>query len=145
MITTVAPNAYPSDIGRPNPIGDAGKRDLAKLLRSYARLRPERAGLVDLAAMLCPAGPPCPADVGGVRPRPIDGLHFAGAGPGWVAAQLLPPLLGPPPAPPPPLVPGAGTREWARRPPGRCERPPVASEVGSAGRRVTGRYHHLTA
>ncbi|MGH8985153.1 MAG: acyltransferase family protein, partial [Acidimicrobiia bacterium] len=68
-------------------------RHLNGLLAEYAADHPETTELFDLAAIVCPDGPPCPAEVAGVRPRPRDGIHYEGDGVTWVADQLVPKLL----------------------------------------------------
>ncbi|MGH8983736.1 MAG: SGNH hydrolase domain-containing protein, partial [Acidimicrobiia bacterium] len=67
---------------------------LAAILRDYARQHADRVTVVELSEILCPSGPPCPADVGGFEPRFRDGNHFDEPGATWVAQQLLPKLLG---------------------------------------------------
>src|SRR5204862_467098 len=49
---------------------DAGYVRLDTLLRQFQARHPDSVTLVDLAAKLCPSGPPCPAFVAGTRPRP---------------------------------------------------------------------------
>ena len=49
---------------------------------------PDQVTLVDLAAKLCPGGPPCPAVVSGSQPRP-DGRHFTPAAATSVARWLF--------------------------------------------------------
>lgn len=66
---------------------------LDRILRTYAAAHPDRVSLVDLAAIVCPAGPPCPQKVGGVRLRPLDGWHFDDAGAAWVVKRLAPLIL----------------------------------------------------
>ncbi|MGH9031218.1 MAG: acyltransferase family protein, partial [Acidimicrobiia bacterium] len=68
-------------------------RHLNRLLREYAAAHPETTEVFDLAELVCPDGPPCPAEVAGVRPRPRDGIHYEGDGATWVAGQLVPRLL----------------------------------------------------
>lgn len=68
---------------------------LNDLLTQYAAAHPDVASVLDLAALVCPGGPPCPTEVEGVTLRPVDGGHFAGDGPGWVAPRVLDRLLGP--------------------------------------------------
>jgi hypothetical protein len=60
--------------------------------------------LVDTARHLCPAGPPCPARVVDIEPRPEDGVHFDSAGSVWLTRWMLPQLLAAASAPtvPPP-------------------------------------------
>ena len=98
VIVTIPPKAIPSDHGIENAKNDVRLMKLAALQRSYVRAHPE-IGLVDLAARLCPDGPPCPAVVDGVTPRPADGSHFEGPGAQWVADQIFPQLVTPPPPP----------------------------------------------
>jgi hypothetical protein len=102
VMLPLAPSAQPSDHGAPSPTNDARMVGLANILRTYARQHSDAVSLVDLPALICPHGPPCPAEVDGVEPRPADGIHFEGAGAGWVAARVLPLLLQP--APPPPTA-----------------------------------------
>src|SRR2546421_9189614 len=103
----VAPNAYPSVRGFPNPPGDARLVQLAKLLRSYVRQHSERASLIDLPTILCPNGGTCPGEIApGIRPRNLDGFHFDGDGAVWLAEQIMGMLLGttrPPTSPEPPV------------------------------------------
>ena len=68
---------------------------LNDLFRQYAAAHPDRVAVLDLAALVCPAGPPCPTEVEGVTLRPVDGGHFAGDGPAWVAPRVLDRLVGP--------------------------------------------------
>jgi len=77
-----------------DPAEAAALQRLAALLRVYARAHADRVTVVELSDIVCPSGPPCPADVGGFRPRATDGNHFEGAGAAWVAEQLFPKLLG---------------------------------------------------
>jgi peptidoglycan/LPS O-acetylase OafA/YrhL len=67
---------------------------LAALQREYARQHPDRVTVVEMSEILCPTGPPCPADVGGFQPRFRDGNHFEEPGATWVAQQVFPRLLG---------------------------------------------------
>lgn len=68
---------------------------LNELLRRYAAAHADRVAILDLAAIVCPTGPPCPTEVEGVTLRPVDGGHFAGDGPAWVAPRVLDRLVGP--------------------------------------------------
>ncbi|MFM8972010.1 MAG: acyltransferase family protein [Actinomycetota bacterium] len=64
-------------------------------LRRLAATRPNRVRLVDVAADLCPEGPPCPKAVaGGLEPRLLDGAHFTPAGAVWASGRMLPAILG---------------------------------------------------
>ena len=67
---------------------------LATLLREYARQHADRVTVVELSEIVCPSGPPCPADVGGFQPRFRDGNHFEEPGATWVAQQLFPKVVG---------------------------------------------------
>jgi hypothetical protein len=72
---------------------DAGYVRLNTLLQKFRARHPDTVTLVDLAAKLCPSGPPCPAFVAGTQPRP-DGRHFppsaATSAARWLLAQLFP-------------------------------------------------------
>ena len=65
---------------------------LNRMLTSVARNHPSDVTTVNLATLVCPAGPPCPFTVSGLIPRP-DGDHYGTAGSLWVAAWLLPRIL----------------------------------------------------
>jgi len=74
---------------------------LNHLLTRFAARHPDDVTLVDLAAQVCPGGPPCPERVDGVTLRPSDGGHFSPEGGVWASERLLPALeqtLGKPPA-----------------------------------------------
>jgi len=95
VLLTVPPNA--TGPMRPTIDETATKRTLHfnGLLRQYAAAHPDRVAVLDLAAIVCPTGPPCPTEVDGVTLRPDDGGHFAGDGPAWVAPRVLDRLMGP--------------------------------------------------
>jgi peptidoglycan/LPS O-acetylase OafA/YrhL len=76
------PSEWPSDPAR--------FLGLERVLRAYAAEHPDRASVIDLAALVCPDGPPCPESVDGVRLRPLDGWHFDATGAAWVAQRLAP-------------------------------------------------------
>lgn len=67
---------------------------LNDLFRQYAAAHGDRVSVLDLASIVCPTGPPCPTEVEGVTLRPVDGGHFAGDGPGWVATRVVAALVG---------------------------------------------------
>ena len=93
VFVAAAPPA--ADSGEPyDPDQALALQRLAALLREYARQHADRVTVVEMSEILCPSGPPCPADVGGFRPRSSDGNHFDEPGATWVAQQLLPKLLG---------------------------------------------------
>jgi hypothetical protein len=89
----------PSAPGRLRPVVD--ERDVQRalhlngLLRQYAAAHADRIAVLDLAAIVCPGGPPCPTEVEGVTLRPEDGGHYHGDGPAWVAPRVLDQLVGP--------------------------------------------------
>ena len=91
----VAPAPPAAESSEPyDPAQAAALQRLAVLLREYARAHADTVTVVELSEIVCPSGPPCPADVGGFRPRATDGNHFAGPGAAWVAEQLFPKFLG---------------------------------------------------
>lgn len=87
FLVTIAPRAatafVPADL---DPEGTA--RRYNQLLAEYAAARPGRVHLLDLAALICPSGPPCPEVWGAIRMRP-DGLHFGEEGAQYVADWLV--------------------------------------------------------
>jgi hypothetical protein len=102
VFVPLAPSAQPSAHGVPSPTNDTRMVGLANLLRTYGREHPGPVSVVDLPSLICPHGPPCPAEVDGVVPRPADGIHFEGPGSAWVADRVLALVLEPPSPPPPP-------------------------------------------
>lgn len=101
VFVPLAPSAQPSARGVPSPTNDARIVELANVLRAYSRQHSGATSVVDLPALICPQGPPCPAEVDGVVPRPADGIHFEGTGSAWVADRVLPLSLEPgSPSPP---------------------------------------------
>ncbi len=90
VMLTIAPHAVPSETASTdNPADDATYLHLNALFRLFAAQHSDSVTVVDLASIICPTGPPCPATVNGVQLRPHDGGHFAGDGPAWVAPHLL--------------------------------------------------------
>ena len=75
----------------PTPTDDLEFTRLNQLLIRIAARHPTSVGIVDLAALLCPTGPPCPERVDGLRPRP-DGSHFTADSSVWAARWVLPHL-----------------------------------------------------
>jgi peptidoglycan/LPS O-acetylase OafA/YrhL len=73
----------------PTPQDDDFER-LNSLLVKFASLQPHVV-LIDLAAHVCPSGPPCPLLVDGVFVRG-DGAHYTAEGSLWVARWLMPQL-----------------------------------------------------
>jgi peptidoglycan/LPS O-acetylase OafA/YrhL len=87
LLVKIPPPATFSDLGPADP--DAVHRMvlLGSLYQRYTTLHPD-VGLVDLATIVCPGGPPCPEYVSGIRLRPADGGHFQAPGAAWVAPRL---------------------------------------------------------
>jgi hypothetical protein len=68
---------------------------LNAMLEDYARRHADGVSVVYMSEFLCPNGPPCPAELGGLVPRP-DGVHFDDpAGARWAAEQLVPRIMAP--------------------------------------------------
>ena len=63
-----------------------------KMLREVAVRNPGHVGVVNLAARVCPSGPPCPLVVNGIWVRG-DGLHYGQKSSVWVARWLIPQIL----------------------------------------------------
>ena len=99
IVTEAAPAPNPAQRTETTNLlaDDAGYLRLNALLRRFQARHPDKVALVDLAAELCPSGPPCPALVAGMQPRP-DGRHFTPAAATWVARWLLAQIF--PPVPP---------------------------------------------
>ena len=74
---------------RPTP-QDKDFERLNALLTKFA-LHTPHVKSVDLAAYVCPSGPPCPLLVDGLWVRG-DGAHYTGEGSLWVARWLMPRL-----------------------------------------------------
>jgi hypothetical protein len=95
VVTGAAPAPNPAQRTEPTDrtADDAGYVRLNALLRRFRARHPDTVTLVDLAARLCPNGPPCPAVVAGTRARP-DGRHFPPATATsiarWLLAQVFP-------------------------------------------------------
>ena len=89
LLTLPAPSTEGEFAGR--VMRSSRSLDLAMLrlrdfLSRYAARRPRAVSTVDLAALVCPAGPPCRPVVDGRRLRPTDGTHFDPAGAVQVAS-----------------------------------------------------------
>ncbi|HKE76524.1 MAG TPA: acyltransferase family protein [Acidimicrobiales bacterium] len=97
-VPAAAPNDAQGAANTSNAVDDASYLRLDHILRTFARHHPQAVTLVDVAARLCPAGPPCPAEVHGVRMRP-DGRHLTPAAAAVTAHWLMPQLLDAAPAP----------------------------------------------
>ena len=83
--------------GRPDA-EDVGYERMNALLREVAARHPHHVAVVNLAARVCPSGPPCAYVVDGFKPKPTsvqqvlrpDGVHYLPAGSLWVANWLVP-------------------------------------------------------
>lgn len=71
---------------------DRAFSELNSLIRQFAAEHPNEVGLVDLAAHLCPKGPPCPYVIGHLIVRP-DGEHFSYPSSLWLAKWLVPQII----------------------------------------------------
>jgi peptidoglycan/LPS O-acetylase OafA/YrhL len=95
VLVTIAPPA-PNDADgtstTPREVDEAGYVRLDSLDRRFAAAHPGVVTLVDLAHRICPNGPPCPEQVGGVRLRP-DGRHFSPTASAIAAQWLLPQMV----------------------------------------------------
>ena len=90
MVTEAAPAPNPAQGTETfdRAADDAGYGRLNALLQRFAARHPDKVTLADLAAQLCPNGPPCPARVDGLQTRP-DGRHFTPTSAVWAARFLL--------------------------------------------------------
>ena len=89
IIVANTPNAEQSDVAVRNRAQERDLRHLNALYRQFAAAHPDSVRVLNLPAIVCPGGVPCPAIVDGVRLRPRDGGHFEGDGPAWVAPRLF--------------------------------------------------------
>jgi len=74
---------WPRDTPASYPVGRQ-----RSLFRTWARLHAGRVTVVDLAPVICPAGPPCQQVVGGVRLR-TDHVHYTAEGARRVIAKIM--------------------------------------------------------
>jgi peptidoglycan/LPS O-acetylase OafA/YrhL len=93
VLLTLPEPAKQSELGPADPHLLEVYPHMNKLFRQFAAEHPDAVEVVDLARMVCPQGPPCPAVVEGVRLRPRDGAHFEADGPAWVSERLLDALV----------------------------------------------------
>ena len=93
VLLTVAPGAH-SDRGDAAVTARQRPPHLNALFRTLAARHPESVSVIDLAAMVCPTGDPCPEAVDGVRLRPSDGSHFGPDGARWAGLRIVNALLG---------------------------------------------------
>jgi hypothetical protein len=88
VVTLQPPNA-PSDLGSPSPDSVNRMLHLQELMVAFAAAHPADVRVVDMAAMVCPGGPPCPTEIDGIRPRPTDGAHYSAEGAAWLAPKVF--------------------------------------------------------
>jgi lysophospholipase L1-like esterase len=93
VLVKLAPPAATSDRGFADPNQVADLRHLNQLFDAFAEAHPVDTRVLDLGAIVCPEGSPCPAVVDGITLRPTDGGHFSRAGAAWVAPRLLDEVL----------------------------------------------------
>jgi peptidoglycan/LPS O-acetylase OafA/YrhL len=89
VMVTQPPYVDPGKPSGPTPNDKTFER-LNGLLAAFAHHRPHVV-LVNLAARVCPSGPPCPLVVDNVFARG-DGAHYTAEGSLWVARWLMPEL-----------------------------------------------------
>jgi peptidoglycan/LPS O-acetylase OafA/YrhL len=91
VILTQPAMVDPSNVTRPTQRDESYLR-FNTFLREFAAMHEHNVSIIDLAARVCPGGPPCPSVVGGVWARGDD-LHYGPEGSLWVARWLMPKLL----------------------------------------------------
>jgi peptidoglycan/LPS O-acetylase OafA/YrhL len=89
VLAVPPPNAATSDLGAANADNVDRMVHLGDLLRTYASEHPGDVRVVDLSAIVCPDGPPCPEEQDGVTLRPRDGGHYSEDGGAWLAPRLF--------------------------------------------------------
>jgi peptidoglycan/LPS O-acetylase OafA/YrhL len=95
ILTEAAPAPNPAQ-GTANTSSKAdndGYVRLNALLRRFQARHRDNVTIVDLAAKLCPSGPPCPERVDGLHARP-DGRHFTPTAAARATRWLLPQVFG---------------------------------------------------
>jgi len=90
-VAAPAPNDAEGASNTSNTVDDASYARLDRIDRRFAQRHPGEVTIIDLAHRLCPAGPPCPEDVDGLRMRP-DGRHFTPKAAAIEAEWLVPRL-----------------------------------------------------
>jgi peptidoglycan/LPS O-acetylase OafA/YrhL len=95
MVTEAAPAPNPAQGTATTSLkaDDDGYVRLNALLRRFQARHRDDVTLVDLAAKLCPVGPPCPERVHGLHARP-DGRHFTPTAATWAARWMLTRIFG---------------------------------------------------
>jgi len=89
VMLTQPPFVRPGSPTRPDQQDESFER-LNKLLTAFAA-RTQHVRVIDLAAHVCPTGPPCRTAVDDVWVR-ADGAHYSSDGSLWVARWLMPQL-----------------------------------------------------
>lgn len=89
VLVKAAPSAVTSQVGLADPENVKRTVHLNHLYDQFAKAHPIDTRVLDLASMICPYGPPCPAVVDGFSPRPKDGGHFSTEGAAWLAPRFL--------------------------------------------------------
>jgi hypothetical protein len=90
MLTEPAPaptTSGPQETSDPKADNDSYVR-LNALLRRFRARHAADVLVADVASLVCPGGPPCPATVAGTEPRP-DSRHLTPAAATWVARFVL--------------------------------------------------------
>jgi peptidoglycan/LPS O-acetylase OafA/YrhL len=95
MVTEAAPAPNPAQGTATTSLkaDNDGYARLNALLRRFQARHRDDVTLVDLAAKLCPSGPPCPERVDGLHARP-DGRHFTPTAATWAARWVLTRIFG---------------------------------------------------
>ena len=95
MVTEAAPAPNPAQGTETfdHEADDDSYGRLNDLLRSFAATHSDSVTLVDLAARVCPNGPPCPENVEGLHARP-DGRHFTPTAAVWAARHVFTEMFG---------------------------------------------------
>jgi hypothetical protein len=91
-VAAPAPNDAQGAGSTTRAVDEASYARLDAIDRRFAAAHPGVVTLVDLAHRICPDGPPCPQEVGGVRMRP-DGRHFSPRAASIAAQWLLPRIV----------------------------------------------------
>ncbi|HEY6532662.1 MAG TPA: SGNH hydrolase domain-containing protein [Acidimicrobiales bacterium] len=89
VLVKAAPNAAMSQRGPADENNVERMVHLNELFDRFAATHPVDTRVLDMVALVCPGGPPCPPVVDGVELRPVDGGHFSDAGAAWVVPRLL--------------------------------------------------------
>jgi peptidoglycan/LPS O-acetylase OafA/YrhL len=89
MLLTAIPAVDPATLVDPTVLQDLPH--LNSIYREFAATHSKRVHVLDMPALLCPAGPPCPPEISGIHVR-ADGEHLSAEGSGFIAEWLLPQL-----------------------------------------------------